>query len=195
MIRALITTNTSFNALSNPEFTELFRILNPSFTPPGKTALRTIIFERVWNEDRSKIHSSYQTGSYVSLCINGWKTPGHLKWLGICGILRSVQTGNTLIDARRFEDVTLEGENARVVFRKLKQEILTILSYIENKAPKSVLSSVITDSVNFNIGAKKKLGKIYPKMMFLPCHAHQLNLMACNFLTHTSTKEIVSSAK
>jgi len=109
--------------------------------------------------------------------------------------MRRVASGKILLDARRFEDVTLEGENARVVFRELKQEIDTVLNYIDRTGNNSVLSSVISDSVNFNREAKSKLADMFPKILFLPCHAHQLNLMAGNFLTHESTESIVTSAK
>jgi len=184
MIRAAIATNTSFHALTNPEFIELFRLLNPSFVAPGKTALRTSIFERVWNQERKHIQSAYQTGSYISLSVDGWTTPGHLKWLEICGIMRSVKSGSTMLDARRFEDVTLEGENARVVCREMKQEIFDVLELIDSTGNKSVLGSVISDSVQGNISAKAKLFDMFPEIIFLPCHPHQLNLLAGNFLTH-----------
>lgn len=77
----------------------------------------------------------------------------------------------------------------------MKEEILAVLDHIENTGKKSVLGSVISDSVTFNINAKKKLATLFPKIILLPCHAHQLNLMAGNFLTHNSTEAIACSEK
>lgn len=45
MLKAVVATNSSYNALCNPEFTKLFYLLNPSFQPPGRTKLRTSILD------------------------------------------------------------------------------------------------------------------------------------------------------
>lgn len=194
LVRAAIATNTGLNSISNPEFLKAYKMLNPSFELSGRTALRTTVFDRVSQEERKKVKAVYDRGCYVSLSADGWVTPGHCKWFGICAILRSIDDGKSTIDARRFEDISLEGENEIVVARELKEEINVIQESIETGSKKSILGSVITDSFKPNISAKRKLASIFPNVLFLPCHAHQLNLLAGNILTHASTKSAVSLA-
>lgn len=162
-------------------------MLNLSFKSPARTGLRITIFERVASEEREKVHSVYDIGCYISLSTESWVTTGHRKWFRVCGILRSLQDGRSTIDTRRFEDITVEDENEFVVCRELKQEINSVLEFLGVGAGKSTLGCVITDSAKPNIAA-------FPQLLFLPCHAHQLNLLAGNILTHSATIGVVSNA-
>lgn len=194
LVRGAIATNTALNVLSNPEYLKAFQMLNPSFQLCGKTSFRTTVFERVSKEERKKVHSVYAGGCYISLSMDGWVTPGHRKWLGVCAISKSIQNGKSTIDTRRFEDISLESENEVVVTRELKAEINDVLESIEAGSNKSILGSIITDSHKPNVAAKRKLASLFPNLLFLPCHAHQLNLFAGNILTHRTTKSIVGNA-
>lgn len=194
MVRAAIASNHPLNSLSNPEYEKAFQILNPSYTISGKTTLRTTVFDLVSEQERNKVQSIYEKGCYISISIDGWVTPGHRKWFGVCGLLRSLQNGNSTIDARRFEDITLEGETEVLITRELKEEIQKVQESLAIKSKKSKLGSIITDSAKPNIAAKRKLQGEFPELLFLPCHAHQLNLFAGNILTHDATKATICSA-
>lgn len=194
MVRAIVTTDISFNALCHPEFVKLFRMLNPSFTPSSVSTLRTSALNRVSQEERDIVDTAYTSGSFISLSVDGWKTPGHKKWLGFSSILRSKTQDSITIDTRRFEDITLLGENKTVMFKEIKMEIESIMDQVANLSKTSTMVCVMTDSVSSNVEAKKRLSKIFPNLLFLPCHAHQLNLLAGNVLNHTTTKPVVKQA-
>lgn len=194
MLRAAIDNNVSFNAICSPSFTKLFRLLNPTFNPTSASTLRTSVLSRVSKKERDMVDNAYKMGAYVTLTCDGWKTPGHRKWIGQCSILRSKETDSITIDTRRFEDVTTVGENTFVIFREIKKEIESIMDAISKASNNSTLVCVITDSAKPNLVAKQRLAVSFPNIMFLPCHAHQLNLMAGNVLNHASTKPIIESA-
>jgi len=140
MVRAAIASNHPLNSLSNPEYEKAFQILNPSYTISGKTTLRTTVFDLVSEQERNKVQSIYEKGCYISISIDGWVTPGHRKWFGVCGLLRSLQNGNSTIDARRFEDITLEGETEVLITRELKEEIQKVQESLAIKSKKHQLN-------------------------------------------------------
>eukprot|EP00171_Calliarthron_tuberculosum_P006124 IDg6124t1 len=142
-------------------------MLNPTVELAGRTAFSTTVLDRVSKRLRLSIMDKYSSGVYVSLRIDGWLTPTSLKLLGFCRLLKCIHTGDIAVDVSRFEEVI---ESSRLV-------------------------SIVTDSVASNVGAKKKLARKYPEIIFVSCFAHQLNLMACNVLTHQSTKDVLSSAR
>lgn len=190
-VRFAVSTNTSFNVLAHPEFNRLLKILNPTATLPGRKALSTTVLNRISLQERREISSVYSSGAYVSLSIDGWKTPTDLKWLGFCNLVRSKKNGEVFIDVTRFEDVTATGETPSVIEEEISYEISTISSIVRGAR----LTSVISDSHPSNVKAKKELAEKHPDVCFLTCYAHQLNLLAGNVLSHTSTKETVKSAK
>eukprot|EP00171_Calliarthron_tuberculosum_P003158 IDg3158t1 len=194
LLRAFIATNTSFNAASSSEFQKLFNMLNSSFITPRRTKLSTTVFDRVSNQERQAVISLYGNRSFVSLCVDGWKTPTSKKWLGFCALLRGYGNENVAIDVRRFEDVTGRGETEPVITAEMQNELRSIEGILPENS-RSRLCSVIKDSMNVNVAAKNTLSKSFDSVLFLPCHAHQLNLMAGNVLTHHSVKSIANSAK
>lgn len=101
-VRFELRSNLSFNALSDLEMGKLLRMCNLTAKVLGRTALSTTVLNRLSSEERRKLNETYDEGTFVSLCTDGWKTPFGMNWVGFCGLLRCMDYGEVIIDVARF---------------------------------------------------------------------------------------------
>ena len=82
-----------------------------SFKPPGRSSLRTSVFDLESKEERDQDNLTYKSGIFTSIFIYNWTTPSHRKWFGLFASLRCTESDDIILDAKKFEDYTIACEN------------------------------------------------------------------------------------
>ena len=174
--RFVLSDKFSFIMLENEDIRRLLTLFHPSAALTRRTKGSKTVLNCLYADERSKVAALYTSGCYISLSLDGWRTPSSEKWLCFCLFLRLSRNGDVTLDVSRFEDVTFLAETEEYVSEEILKELHCLSEKIQSSV--STISSVVSDSAPCNVGARGLFSLKFPELCFNTWFSHQLNLMA-----------------
>jgi hypothetical protein len=132
---------------------------------PGRTSLVRTYLERLKKNVELETNNLLMTAETVTLSLDTWTNIGNRT---IMGVVLHLPSGSPVVFAGI--DVTDEGRDASAA----KEKIANLLSSGQLAGK---VGAVVTDSASVYVSAKRMLGPEFPEVIFLPCFAHQVNLI------------------
>ncbi|GBB95101.1 hypothetical protein RclHR1_24790001 [Rhizophagus clarus] len=140
----------------------LFQKLRPCFKLPSRKTLSTTLLDKVYDSTKNEVNNLINSANYICLISDGWSNMMQEHWT------------NYLITTPRpvFFSAHQTGE-----IKQTGENIAADLDEVISKIDHSKLSAIITDNASSMKKAWKLLAIKYPKVVFLGCVAHSLNLL------------------
>ncbi|GBB86930.1 hypothetical protein RclHR1_13390002 [Rhizophagus clarus] len=151
--------------LSLPELEPIkifFQKLCPYFKLPSRKALSTTLLDKVYEDIKNEVKDLINSANYICLISDGWSNMLQEHWT------------NYLITTPRpvFFSAHQTGE-----IRQTEENIAANIDKVISQIDHSKLSAIITDNASSMKKAWKLLAIKYPKVVFLGCVTHSLNLL------------------
>lgn len=135
-----------------------------------KTLLRKFVKNRINLDYADDIRVSPR---YLSLALDGWLSNSLTDVIGFVVMYHPTSEKGYVIREFTSGEI-MEGKSALHIANQVEKFINTL----EANCGK-IISVVITDQASANIKAKEILSKRFPYIKFMPCMAHQINLIIC----------------
>ncbi|CAJ0911981.1 1510_t:CDS:2, partial [Entrophospora sp. SA101] len=186
IFNATISNGWAFRWVEDTNIKEAFCIANSTLKLPSRKQLSGKILSEKSKEIKDDLYKSAKSDKLgITLTFDGWKNVVHQKLLGV--VLINSCGKNLIWDVK---DISGDLQNWNVVY-KYATDLFEELRTQEIK-----ILSLVTDSASENVAARKRLRKKYREITFLPCFAHQLNLiMGDVFKSSNAFKETSTLAK
>ena len=132
---------------------------------PGRASLARTYLERLKRKVEFETNELLTTAKTMTLSLDTWTNIGNRI---IMGVVLHLPSGRPVVYAGT--DVTDEGRDASAA----KEKIANLLS---SQQLTGKISAVVTDSASVYVSAKRMLEPEFPEVIFLPCFAHQVNII------------------
>jgi len=198
LLRVLLFSSIAFSILDAPPFRALRKWMPGIKRIPSRRAMSGPVLKRLIAILTTNAKSVYSKGAYVSLSFDGWKITANRKLLRMITGLVDMYTGKVAVDFRGTRDITALAETTGLIVGQVELELAKAQSDNDYVPPlssggrdsecASVLTSLVSDSVSCNVGAKLKFSRRFPSIVMVACMEHQLNLLMANIVTHPALK-------
>lgn len=120
-------TNILLNAITDVELLKMLRLPNPKAVIPARMTFPINILDRLSASESGKVCTKYDEWSFISDCIDGWRSPLDDKWLGFCRFLHGIDSVEEKIDVSIFFDMNSTFENENYVADRIDLELRKVI--------------------------------------------------------------------
>ncbi|XP_055352212.1 uncharacterized protein LOC129598367 [Paramacrobiotus metropolitanus] len=168
--------NFSFRAVEDPRFIRFWKFMRPAVKPPSRFVLSTRIIPQRIKSVESNTVKALSSQLSVTVTLDGYKNAKHDKVLGIMATVKNSQgVENHFLST---EIISSQSSRAEDVMEKIEGSF----TMLEQKF-KACARTVTCDSDAAHVKARRLMKEKYPSKIFLPCSAHQINLIVKDVLT------------
>ena len=163
--------NLPFEFANSPFLAEFVRSINPlaaKFIPTGATCRKILIkqIEECETLIQDVAKTAKSTGESINVSVDSWLSVSNDSLLGIVLTCKDIMYPDSL-------QLAADSETGLELARIIEEWILKF----ENKLAPSRISSLVTDNAGPCRKARKYLAIRFPSICFMPCMAHQANLI------------------
>ncbi|GES95927.1 ribonuclease H-like domain-containing protein [Rhizophagus clarus] len=163
----MVSNGLSFTFLENKETQDVFRCIAPTLKLPGRKAISDRVLSISANQLTESIVAQAKADIIgVTAAFDGWT---NIKQEHLFGVVFITSSGKTLIWGAK--DIS----NQRSKTEDVKALIKSLMNNAESKQIK--INCFVSDSAGEYAAARRQLRIEYPNKIFLPCMAHQMNLV------------------
>ncbi|CAH1768919.1 8613_t:CDS:2, partial [Entrophospora sp. SA101] len=165
VLRATISCGWSFNWVDNPEAKAMLNFANKGLNLPKRRSLSDRILEDESHMVRIKLQEMVKEENIgLTVLFDGWK---NCVKQSILGLVIITSEGKSVI----WNAVDISGERSRAI-----DAISQIESWLNDNKELKIIC-IVTDSASGFASARSTLRVKYKNITFLPCFAHQINLV------------------
>ncbi|CAB4424802.1 unnamed protein product [Rhizophagus irregularis] len=178
----IVSNGLPFTFLENKETQDVFKFIAPALKLPGRKA----ISDRILPDSASQLKKSIlEVASNdkigVTAAFDGWT---NIKQEHLFGVIFITSKGETLIwGAHDISDQRSRTEDAKLLIKDIMDD-----------AEKNGIqvNCYVSDSAGEYAAARRQLRVEYPSKVFIPCMAHQMNLVVRDIFKESESYKVVS---
>ncbi|CAG8483857.1 2664_t:CDS:1, partial [Racocetra persica] len=181
LLEAIIEGGAPFSFVDTQKFWEFVYSINNWYHVPARKQLSNNILDGVHENVKASIQQFICKSNWITVVTDGWTNIRQDHLVNFVAIGK-----NRRSELVKIKDTLGESQTSTVILKDLEEVLMQIS--IEK------INAVITDGAANYIRMKNMLVQKYPKIVALPCTAHESNLLVCDLLKHTYMKLTISLA-
>ncbi|GES99151.1 ribonuclease H-like domain-containing protein [Rhizophagus clarus] len=179
VLKAWIMAGISFNVIENPFVIDLFKDLNPGYSPPSRTTLSDCLVTEEYTRVGLAIDRDLKQSEHLTLALDGWSTP---KMESIYNYIVTTDTRMEYLIG--LYDYSSESHTSEF----LTEEISKIIE----KLGSDKFAAIVTDNASNCQVARQNIHETYPHIWNIRCAAHAINLIASDLVKLEPIKKFIN---
>ncbi|GET00860.1 ribonuclease H-like domain-containing protein [Rhizophagus clarus] len=179
VLKAWIMAGIPFNVIKNPFVIDLFKDLNPGYSPPSRTTLSDHLVTEEYTRVGLAIDRDLEQSEHLTLALDGWSTP---KMESIYNYIVTTDTRMEYLIG--LYDYSSESHTSEF----LTEEISKIIK----KLGSDKFVAIVTDNASNCRVARQNIHETYPHIWNIRCAAHAINLIASDLVKLEPIKKFIN---
>ncbi|GBB89019.1 hypothetical protein RclHR1_15660001 [Rhizophagus clarus] len=179
VLKAWIMAGIPFNVIENPFVIDLFKDLNPGYSPPSRTTLSDRLVTEEYTRVGLAIDRDLEQSEHLTLALDGWSTS---KMESIYNYIVTTDTRMEYLIG--LYDYSSESHTSEF----LTEEISKIIK----KLGSDKFVAIVTDNASNCRVARQNIHETYPHIWNIRCAAHAINLIASDLVKLEPIKKFIN---
>ncbi|CAG8755942.1 ribonuclease H-like domain-containing protein [Rhizophagus irregularis DAOM 181602=DAOM 197198] len=179
ILKAWVMAGIPFNVIENPFVLDLFKDLNPGYSPPSRTTLSDRLITEEYTRVNLAIERDLEQSDNLTLALDGWTTP---KMKSIYNYIVTTDTRMEYLIG--LYDYSSDSHTSEF----LTEEISSIIE----KLGSDKFAAIVTDNASNCRVARQNIHQTYPHIWNIRCAAHAINLIASDLVKLEPIKKFIN---
>ncbi|CAG8502626.1 4367_t:CDS:2 [Paraglomus occultum] len=179
VLRTLLATGSDFSWVENAESIALVRLLRSTYKLPSSRALSNEILDTEYNVVKQEIDRTINEATYITIATDGWSSQRPSDFVNFLVI-------NQNRNAELYDVLDISNE------RHQAEKIVSHIDEISCNIGVEKVAAIIFDNGGNHSRVQKSLNDKNPRVLVLPCMAHQTNLLIA-YILNAAFKTVVEN--